>query len=257
MMAILLAITAGGTAPAAIFSLQGKKSARGVSYNTLQFASSLDDIPGLLLLGIISAIIIGVSHSSVSIIAILLTLTCVSGILFGLILRWALYISPDSRVDFLLILALVSVSGGVASCINMPPLFIGLIVGITFANNSLHKEKVYGALAKREHSFYVFFLILAGAMWNFDWRNLLVLLPIYLFSRILGKFLGAYLGLKIFMRDPRLKPGLGLGLISQGGIAVAMIVSLPNYSDIIMTIVVMAVLINEIFAPIAVEKALS
>ena len=253
---VFLAITAGGTAPAAIFSMQGNKSARGITYNTLQFVSSLDDIPGLILLGVASAFSLGGIGETLSLSILLIILISVTGILFGLMLRWALPISPDGRVDFLLILALVSVSGGVAAYIGMPPLIIGLIVGITFANFSPQKEKVYGALAEREHSFYVFFLILAGSMWNFDLKNLLLLLPLYIISRIIGKLIGTYSGQKIFMRDPRIKPSFGLGLFSQGGIAVAMIVSLTEYRDTIMTIVIIAVFINEILAPVALRRAL-
>jgi hypothetical protein len=77
----------------------------------------------------------------------------------------------------------------------------------------------------------------------------LIVAVIYFASRLIGKTAGVFMATRIFKPMYVVPPQLGLGLISEGGLAVAIIINVtllyPELSDVLITIIVLSVIINE------------
>lgn len=76
---------------------------------------------------------------------------------------------------------------------------------------------------------------------------------IYIAVRILGKFIGAYLGIKMFTPGFPVPATIGLGLMSDGGHAIAIIMNFklffPDIADPLISIVILSVFFNELVSP--------
>ena len=76
----------------------------------------------------------------------------------------------------------------------------------------------------------------------------------------MGKIIGVFTATKIFKPKYKVPPQLGLGLISEGGLAVAIIINVtllyPVLSDSLITIIVLSVIVNEYISPALIVKQL-
>lgn len=88
---------------------------------------------------------------------------------------------------------------------------------------------------------------------------------VYLISRSIGKYFGSYLGAKIVHADNNVKKYLGFALLPQAGVAIGMAqmvsskfsVINPNIAKQVVTIVLCATLIYELFGPVLTKVALT
>ncbi|MFC2087846.1 hypothetical protein ACFLSA_06785 [Bacteroidota bacterium] len=84
----------------------------------------------------------------------------------------------------------------------------------------------------------------------------LLVIPIYILARMVGKFFGIYTGYKLLHANSKIKKFAAGGLIPQGGIVIGLALLLtrePAFKDkasIIIGIVIGAALIHEIFDPV-------
>ena len=166
----------------------------------------------------------------------------------------------DASAFSLPFFGMVGVSSGFASYIGMSPLFVCVVAGVAFANISPHSERVYRGLARREHTLYVLFLLVAGCYWPFRGFSAWGWLALYIAIRALGKVLGSALSANTVLRSPELAGrnkipwAWGIGLLPQGGLAIAMVVSyLWRFGNTAaawaVTIVHVSVILNELVAP--------
>ena len=92
-------------------------------------------------------------------------------------------------------------------------------------------------------------------------QGLLPLAALYLCLRLLGKTVGGVLAARMAADEPRPPLRLGLGLVSQGGIAVAMVMNYYQLSsaamtDVVVNTVLIAVILNELASPSLVRNVL-
>jgi len=135
--------------------------------------------------------------------------------------------------------------------------------GLVVANVQSQKDRIIRALVRLEQPLYLLLLLLGGARIDHNVALGVTLLwsLAYVGLRLAGKLLGG-LTASLLLRSPeRLPPGTGLGLVSQGGIVVAMVVSLHQAfagpaADTILVMVLLAVLINELASPALVRRLL-
>jgi hypothetical protein len=171
----------------------------------------------------------------------------------------ALILISLSRVRFsqqeftVFLIGTVFLCGGLAHQIRYSPLISGLVCGVITANFCRHHLRALSEVLHAEKSIYICLLLLLGAGWDFKLDFSLVIAGIYFFMRILGKFIGALTGRKIFKPDYKVPPSLGLGLISEGGLAIAIIINFkllyPFIANPLITIIILSVFINELFSP--------
>jgi hypothetical protein len=221
--------------------------------HALRFFSAVDDLPSLVLLGLMGALF----HPSMGqglAWGGWLALTLGLGAGLGLVAHWLFPASEERRESTLILLGIIALGAGSAALLRVSPLFVTVLSGMVFANLSSRKESAYGVLAEHEHSLYAVFLLVAGMIFRFDWTLLAVLVPAYLVVRGLAKVVGGYLGWRLFLWPSNIHPLIGAGLLFQGGMALAIAVSFERAqgADLalqVTTTLVLAVVINELLGP--------
>lgn len=252
-----LGICAAGTAPAGVFMLARRGGVSRADIDLLKFFSAIDDLPAILGLGILFAVLApelvsGFGGIRAIVIGVVLggVLGLVAHLLMPMTRKWR-------RHAFVIILGMAALCAGAAELMGLSPLFVSVVGGMVFTNLSPRKEDIYGLMVKRESTLYAVFLIVAGALLRFEaTRVVLVVAPLYVLLRAASKIVGARLGALVADKAST-HPLLGVGLLFQGGLGLVVAVQL-DYSAVVtvsrlfMTTVVFAVVINDVLgAPLA------
>ncbi len=161
-----------------------------------------------------------------------------------------------------MILFFILMSTGLFMYFGLSSLLSGMMIGGMYVNLSHHPSRVFSTLNQFVPPFNVLFFAMAGASLDLSVLSKISGLGIaYVFSRGIGKVLGATLGAKIAKSKDTIVKYLGLALLPQGGISIglSMTVSkdLPQYSEGIVTLILFSVLVFEILGPILAKFALS
>lgn len=159
-----------------------------------------------------------------------------------------------SKQEFLLFLiGTIVFCGGLAYQINYSPLISGFVCGIVIANFCRHHLRTLSEVLHAEKSIYIILLLLLGAGWNLKMDFVFIIAGIYVIVRTLGKFVGTFIGTRIFKPEYNVPPTLGFGLISEGGFTVAIILNFkllyPAIADSLITIIIISLFVNEFFSP--------
>lgn len=261
--ALILGVCAMGTAPAGIFQLSARSGLHPEDLNVLRFFSAVDDLPALVLLGLMGAFLRPETVDGFA--AAPLTWLAFSvgiGVGLGIITHWLFPRQDDVRQNTLVLLGIVSLGAGAAVMLHLSPLFVTALAGITFANLSPRKERAYGLLQASEQQLYVVFLLVAGLLLRLDATPLYVLAPAYLVLRGLGKLAGGWAAQRAFLRKSGVNPLIGGGLLFQGGMALAMAVSfqrthLAQLDSQVTTSIVLGVVVFELIGPAVAVRALA
>jgi Kef-type K+ transport system membrane component KefB len=150
-----------------------------------------------------------------------LGLGAISGILF----LWLTRPRPGGEEMILFLLGIAAFAGGAALQLQLSPLFVSVTMGAVVANASPDPQRVYRVLHSWEKPIYVVLLLMAGAILEFSTPWILVLALAYAVVRGMGKVLGSYVMLRILPLPFETPRRFGLGLIPQGGISLAMVIS--------------------------------
>ncbi len=265
LASLVLAATAACTAQTALAMIDrefGLRRARVMEL--LRYISSVDALVGLLVLQLALCLmqtrpVLGLDAApGLQWFALSLLIGLAAGFLLHLLTR------ARCRDEELLIfvLGMAVFAGGIALFLNLSPLFVNALMGLVVANLPGSKNRIFHLLERLEKPFYIVFLILAGAIWQPGSPWGLTLAVFYLGLRLVGKASGGYLAAIAApdgFRPPRL---LGLGLVSQGGIAIAMVMNYyalhaGEVTNVVVTIVLVAVILNELASPYLARMVLS
>lgn len=260
---LILGICAMGTAPAGVYFLARQRRISHYDFDALQFFSAVDDIPSLLILAVTCAFLHPAVESGGMFFAVeWLAIPVALGLVLGIVASWVFPAGDDVRENSLVLFAMVCLGAGCAAMLGVSPLFVCAVAGMVFANIHPMKERAYGLLVQGEHALYVVFLLLAGVILKFDWRYVYFLVPAFVLLRGLSKIFGTWISIKTLLPKHKISPGVGTGLLFQGGMMFAILVSLvhsyPNdfSADYITFTIVAAVFINELITPFLVSKFL-
>lgn len=266
--ALVLGTSAAISAPTAIRAVRKRFKAKGPATDMLDFVIRFDQLLGIVFFGLIFCFYhIGQTHgiralTTTEWLAVNIGIGIVLGLLFYLFLG-----KEESENKLLLgILGIVVFSSGAAYYLNLSPLFINLILGVMLANTSKIHKKIIEVLHSVEKPFYAVILVFAGAAWNWDsyaerWPLMLQLVLFYLVIRYFGKLLGGQIAHTASEAPELLLRRIGTGLLSQGGVAVAMVVNYQqvyqnNYTAIVMTCVLISVVFYEWWSHYLTQKVL-
>ncbi|MBN1807521.1 MAG: cation:proton antiporter [Planctomycetes bacterium] len=130
-----------------------------------------------------------------------------------------------SRGELLVItLGTVFLVTGLANIMHLSLILANLAVGTTLTNiSSRETERSYGVVEQISLPVYILFFVVAGA--HLDLRVLAatgLMVPVYIVGRSAGKISGAYAGTTIGGSNATMRKNLGLGLLSQAGVAVGL-----------------------------------
>ncbi len=271
-IALLLGSIAMATAPASTLMVVRESNASGPLTDTLMGVIGVNNLLCLLAFAIAGTIlelsrtgsggeILGTLYRSGYMMVWQTVGSIALGFLIGILLSaWATHTSEHGEV-LILFTGCVLLCVGVAMVLDLSTLIASLAVGATMANLSAHTRRVLQTIGRSDPPFYAIFFVIAGADLNVGRLSTLGLLGIvYVLARAAGKFIGARVGSQRAGLEPVVQKFLGLGLMSQAGLAIGLTIAVdrqyPEYALAVNTVVLAAVIISELIGPIATRIAL-
>ena len=259
-IAILLGAIAAASAPAAIVDVIEQLGIRNKFVDTLEGIIAIDDAWGLILFSFALAIV-GLSQGTGEENNVLLHGlwevggSLVLGVLIGAPMAYLtgrIRAGSPTQVEAL---ALVLICGGLAELLDVSFLLAAIAMGMMVANLAKHHEQPFHAIENIERPFLILFFVLAGASIHLSSLWVIGLIGlVYMLCRVVGKLLGCYLGACVVNAPSEYKHWMGFALTPQAGVAMGMALiaaeRLPEYSELILSIVIGTTVIFELVGPL-------
>ena len=232
---IVLAALASATAPASTVMTIRQTHAKGDFVETLLQVVALDDMVGLLAYSIAISVALasmtGNFRAGDVVRPILLNIAVfVLGGLFGLVLKLLLHKrSTDNRL--IVSVAVLFTFCGICAMLDVSPLLGCMSMSMIYINLT-DDERLFKQLNYFSPPILLLFFVRSGV--NFDLGalvnssesigsvSLLHIGVVYFVVRILGKYIGAFLGCAMVGKEKRVRNYLGLALIPQAGVAIGL-----------------------------------
>ena len=278
-MAIILGAIATATAPAATLMVVRQYKAKGKLTDLLLPIVALDDAVGLVIFSVSFGVARGMESGSVSVVSMLVNpllevvLSLLLGFVMGVLFTYCekLFHSGSRRMSLSITFVLLTVAlskfhfklgGGVE--IGFSSLLVCMMLGTVFCNLCDFSADIMDRADKWTAPLFVIFFVLSGAELRLDiLANVAVLVigAVYIISRSLGKYFGAYSSSKMTGCDKKIQKYLGITLLPQAGVALGMsaivLAEMGEDGVLIRNIVLFAVLVYEIFGPVLTKIALT
>jgi multidrug transporter EmrE-like cation transporter len=243
---------------------------RGKVRDLLLFVASLDALVGVAALQITYTVFSPADLTATASLAESLPWVLAAlglGVICGILFLWLTRPRHGSEELVLFLLGIAAFSSGAALQLQLSPLFVAVTMGAVVANFSPDPQRVFKVLQAWEKPIYVVFLILAGALLRFPTIWILPLALAYTVVRGAGKVLGNMAMVRLLPMPFSPPKRFGLGLIPQGGISLAMVISgVLTYSgvaaadgalvDVLFAVVVTGVILSELLGPFLTKNIL-
>ena len=286
-LVLTLGAIASATAPAATLMVIKQYNARGPLVDTLLPVVALDDAAALILFAVLfqiaSALASGNAISPYTIIIKPLLEILISlgvGIILGLIISFMnrFFKSRNNRLIWCIFSVFAALGfyylfksefmGG----FELSSLLVCMMAGALYINLCKDSGKTLDVMDRFTSPIYMMFFVISGASLDlsifFSGDGLIVLFIalIYVFSRVVGKWFGAYTGASISRCEPQIKKYLGFALVPQAGVAIGLSTTAYKlFSEnpvtqragaLILAIILTSTLIYELVGPLAAKFAL-
>lgn len=220
------AATAAVSTPAGVALISRTFRVQGPVTRLIFYVASLDACVGILALQLTYA----VYHPSTAVVGgmgwgLWLGIAVAAGVVFGVIFLWLTRPKPERDELTLFLLGLAVFEAGTALYLGLSPLFVCMLTGAVIANLSPSRKRVYSILQGWEKPIYVVVLILAGALLGAGSWLAVPLAVAYATVRAAAKYAGGRAARRLVPTGLAIPPTLGLGLVPQGGISLAMALS--------------------------------
>jgi Kef-type K+ transport system membrane component KefB len=189
-----------------------------------------------------------------------------TGIVFGYFIR-----KLHGKSDVLAVsLGAILVCTGLAKYFNVSVILSNLSLGMVFANLFLlANRRAHQAIQSISLPIYIIFFVIAGAHLQIKLLPALGLLGlVYIITRITGLMGGAFFGATISKQDPVIRKYLGLGILSQAGVAIGLAILVTREFNtmgktgqdlalLVINTIAATTIVFEIIGPIATKFAIS
>ena len=293
-ISLCLGAIATATAPAATLMVIHQYNAKGPLVDLLLPVVAFDDALGLIFFSLsvsISKVIsLGITPSIMSLAIVPLIEivgSIVIGLVLGLLLRATINYFKSRNNHVIMLIAFTLLGVGVCSLLGnikingehleFSNLLCCMLIGATYinvGNNIETVERDFSLVERWTPSLFLLFFVLSGAhlvtsgrellSMNINVIHIVIVFMGYLIARSLGKYLGAFLGCKITKREKKITNFLGITLLPQAGVAIGManqISSMDAFNNstgnIIVTVVLCATLVYELFGPLLTKWSLN
>lgn len=266
------AATAAVSSPAGIALISTNFLVRGQLRQCLFFVASLDAVVGLFALQVTYGWLHGTDMTSGFELggAPLWTMMDLAlGLVCGVLFLWLMRLRPGREELVLYLLGISALVGGAALQLQLSPLLAATVMGAVVANFSRDRDRVFRALQQWEKPIYLVLLLLAGAQLRFTTWWVFPLGLGYFGMRAFGKVVGSAVLVRTVALPFRAPRRLGLGLLPQGGITLAMALSLVltlggagievaglAAVDLLFAVVVVGVVLSELTGPLFTAQVL-
>ena len=275
--AIILGAIASATAPAATLMVVRQYKAKGPLTDILLPIVALDDAVGLVLFavsfGVAKALLPGQEVSVISIIVeplleviLSLLLGFVMGQLFTFFERF--FHSNTRRLAMSVTFVLITVALSMIEFemfgihVAFSSLLVCMMLGTVFCNECDFSEELMDRVDKWTAPLFVLFFVISGAELELSvFRSPAIILIgiVYIISRSIGKYSGAFVSAKASKCQPNIVKYLGITLLPQAGVALGMAnkaAALGEIGKTVANITLFAVLIYEIIGPMLTKISL-
>jgi len=265
------ACTAAITTPAGIGMISSNFLVKGPVRDLLFFVGSIDAIVGIVALQILNSVYrpatFGTSVGGLDQVAWVAAAVGL-GLICGFVFLWLARLKPTSEELVLYLLGICAFAAGAALQWGLSPLFVSVTMGAFVANRGRAGRRTLPILVRWEKMVYVTFLLLAGALLRIPAWWVLPAAVGYAGLRVVAKVVATRMMVGAVRFPFEVPKRLGLGLIPQGGISIAMAVSgVLMYPDIMVrgyeaemvlfSIVVLGVVLSELGGPVPILSLLT
>lgn len=276
-VAIILGAIATATAPAATLMVVRQYKAKGKLTSLLLPIVALDDAVGLVIFSISFGVARAIDTSSFGIVSVLvnpllevvlsLALGFVMGLLFTYFERF--FHSGSKRMSLSISFVLLTVALSMIEFkigdlhVGFSSLLVCMMLGTVFCNLCDFSADIMDRADKWTAPIFVLFFVLSGAELRLDilasWQVILIGV-IYILTRSVGKYFGAYGSARLVGCSPEIQKYLGITLLPQAGVALGMssivFAEMGEQGILVRNIVLFAVLVYEIVGPVLTKMAL-
>jgi NhaP-type Na+/H+ or K+/H+ antiporter len=231
-MGLVLGAISSATAPAATVDVFWEYKTRGPLTRTILAIVALDDGLALLIFGFASSVASSLIGKGESSLLMNIVTPCyeilgavVVGVVTGLVLVFVLkyILEPDKILAFTL--ASVMLIIGLSHTLHVDSILAAMALGATIANGLPRRSKsTFELVEKFAPPIYVLFFVLVGAGMQLGLMNawVITIAVVYVVTRTLGKFVGAWFGAWVSKAPRTVRQYAGLCLFSQAGVAVGL-----------------------------------
>ena len=235
---IVLAALASATAPASTMMTIRQTGAKGDFVDTLLQVVALDDVVGLVLYSVAISVALaslggsgGCSFETL-VKPVLLNLAALAlGGLFGLVMKLLMPARRSTDNKLIISVALLFAFCGVCALLDVSPLLGCMAMGTVYTNVA-ENDKLFKQLGYFSPPILLLFFVRSGMNFKLDALfsasgslNGVPLIAVgvgYFLVRIVGKYIGAWVGCAAVKKDRLVRNYLGLALIPQAGVAIGL-----------------------------------
>lgn len=235
---IVLAALASATAPASTIMTIRQTKAKGDFVDTLLQVVALDDVVSLIAYSVAISVALasasgagGFSFNVVVLPILKNLLMLVIGAAMGYLLKLLMQVKHGSDNRLIIVISVLLLFCGISSLFDVSPLLGCMIIGTVYINLT-KDEKLFLQVNYFSPPILLMFFVVSGLSFNlsalFSGESIIGSIPlwaigvIYFFVRIIGKYLGAYLGCLTIKKPKEVRNYLGLALIPQAGVAIGL-----------------------------------
>lgn len=229
-LSLVFGALAAATAPAATVDVLWQYHSRGPLTTTLFAVVGLDDAAALIIYAFATSfarVLLGSQDYSLFNIAVIPLLriggSLLVGGLVGVSLHYVLKRIEDEGHVLILALGGLLLCVGIATAGEFSLILTAMAFGFTLINLSRSHRSVFKKVATINPPIFLLFFVLVGARVRLDLLAKLGLIGLaYLVMRVVGKTSGAYTGAVLSRAPETVRKYLGLGLLSQAGVAIGL-----------------------------------
>jgi Kef-type K+ transport system membrane component KefB len=241
-LSIVFGAIAPASAPAGTVAIIQEYKAKGPLTKALYSVVGFDDGLGIVIFGFAAAIaksILGREAGLETGNWMTLLATPLQEILFSVLVGLALSFLytilarklKSGRDMFILMFATILISSGISHMLHLSLILTNMIIGIYIVNTQPFNlvEKIHNELSEFMPLLFVMFFVLAGANLHVSAIPSLGLIGlVYIIGRTSGLMTGATLGASLGKLSPNIKKYLGMGILSQAGVAIGLALIVKN-----------------------------
>jgi len=275
-LALIFGAMAPASAPAGTAVVLQEYKAKGPLTNALYAVVGLDDGLAIVIYAFAAAIAkISITGSKISFLDIVkqpfieIAGAVLLGGLLGLITGYFIRKIHSKKEVLAISLASAMICAGLVNYLHFSLILANLSLGIVFANNFVFaSRRSVEAINSITLPIYIIFFVIAGAHLQISLLPAMGLLGlVYILCRGFGLVGGAYFGAAISKSDPVIRKYLGLGILSQAGVAIGLALMATrdfsclgeagkNLGILVVNTIAATTIVFEIIGPIATKFAI-
>ena len=183
------------------------------------------------------------------------------GVLLGLPMAFLTGRIATGEPTLIEALGFVMVCAGLSEYFHLSMLLSAMTMGAITVNFAHHHNRPFQAIEGIEWPLLISFFFLTGATLEpSGLGSVAIVVAIYLFARIIGRYIGGRLGAKLVGETSEFGQWYGIALLPQAGVALGMGLvahnAFPQVGEIILPSVVLATVIFELIGPFGLRRAL-